>query len=284
MFLTSLLTIGIGQTEAFQQVAGPIVVNLKPGETKTVQWGLVSDKENDVTVVELKADGSGAEFLSFPKTLSIDPSQLIFVDIIVTIPKSAGNVELNPTISATEFDHSGGAILLNIQMKKTLSIIISSQNETKSNSKEDLVTKSPEETNSAIDDFSGSSEEKGGGCLIATATFGSELAPQIQQLRELRDSTILTTQSGTAFMTTFNQFYYSFAPTVADWERQNPLFKEAVKIVITPMISTLSILNYVDIDSESKMVGYGIGVISLNIGIYFIAPSIVILRLKQRKK
>jgi len=44
-------------------------------------------------------------------------------------------------------------------------------------------------------------EEEGGGCLIATATFGSEMAPQVQQLRELRDNTILSTESGTAFMT-----------------------------------------------------------------------------------
>jgi len=42
--------------------------------------------------------------------------------------------------------------------------------------------------------------EEGGGCLIATATFGSELSPQIQQLRELRDNTILSTESGIAFM------------------------------------------------------------------------------------
>ena len=275
ILLTSLLPIGIGQTEALQQVAGPIVVKLKPGETKTVQWGLVSDKENDVTVVELKADGNGAEFLSFPKTLSIDPGQLIFVDITVTIPKNASNVELNPTISATKFDQSGGAIRLNIQMKKTLSIIISSQSETKPDLKEDLVTKLPEETKM---------EPKSGGCLIATATFGSDLAPQVQLLRETRDNIVLRTQSGTAFMVAFNNFYYSFAPTVADWERQNPIFKEAVKIVITPMISTLSILNYVDIDSEAKMVGYGVGVISLNIGMYLIAPAIVILRLKQYKK
>ena len=50
-----------------------------------------------------------------------------------------------------------------------------------------------------------SNEESGGGCLIATATFGSELAPQVQQLRELRDNTIQKTNSGMAFMTTFNQ-------------------------------------------------------------------------------
>ncbi|MDC0330216.1 hypothetical protein OAN18_04955, partial [Nitrosopumilus sp.] len=54
----------------------------------------------------------------------------------------------------------------------------------------------------------------GGGCLIATATYGSELAPQIQQLRELRDNQLLNTESGSAFMTTFNEAYYSFSPII----------------------------------------------------------------------
>ena len=72
--------------------------------------------------------------------------------------------------------------------------------------------------------------EEGGGCLIATAAFGSEMAPQVQQLRELRDNTVLKTGSGMAFMTSFNQFYYSFSPAVADLEREHPLFKEAVKM------------------------------------------------------
>ena len=39
-----------------------------------------------------------------------------------------------------------------------------------------------------------------GGCLIATATYGSELAPQVQQLRELRDNKLLQTESGKSFM------------------------------------------------------------------------------------
>jgi len=122
-----------------------------------------------------------------------------------------------------------------------------------------------------------------GGCLIATATFGSELAPQVQQLRELRDNTLLKTSSGFTFMTGFNSFYYSFSPAVADWEKQNPAFREMVKVTITPLISTLSILNYVDINSEVEMLGYGIGIILLNIGMYFVAPVIVIMRLKSVK-
>ncbi|WP_246282005.1 CFI-box-CTERM domain-containing protein [Nitrosopumilus ureiphilus] len=119
-------------------------------------------------------------------------------------------------------------------------------------------------------------DDQGGGCLIATATFGSELASQVQQLRELRDNSLLRSESGTNFMESFNQFYYSFSPMIADYERENPLFKEAVKLVITPMISSLSILNYVDMDSEESVLGYGISLILLNIGMYFIAPVIII--------
>jgi len=112
----------------------------------------------------------------------------------------------------------------------------------------------------------------GGGCLIATATFGTELAPQVQQLRELRDNTLLQTNSGSLFMSGFNSFYYTFSPTIADWERQSPIFKEVVKIAITPLITSLSILNYVDVDSEAEVLGYGIGLILLNVGMYIVAP------------
>ncbi len=123
-----------------------------------------------------------------------------------------------------------------------------------------------------------------GGCLIATATFGSELAPQVQQLRELRDNTVLKTDSGMAFMTTFNQFYYSFSPTVADFERENPVFKEVMKVTLTPMLSSLSLLNHVDIDSEQEMLGYGISIVLLNVGMYVGIPLFGILKLYQTRK
>ena len=119
-----------------------------------------------------------------------------------------------------------------------------------------------------------SSTGGGGGCLIATATYGSELAPQVQQLRELRNHSFLETTSGKIFLDSFNTVYYSFSPSVADLERQNPIFKESIKLLITPMISTLSILNHVDIDSEETVVGYGIGIILLNVGMYFVAPAL----------
>ena len=127
-----------------------------------------------------------------------------------------------------------------------------------------------------------SQTKESGGCLIATATYGSELAPQVQQLRELRDNSLLQTESGTQFMGMFNDVYYSFSPIIADYERENPVFREMVKIAITPMISSLSLLNYVDMDSEVEVLGYGISLILLNIGMYLGIPAIVIVGIKKR--
>jgi len=126
------------------------------------------------------------------------------------------------------------------------------------------------------------SNENGGGCLIATAAFGSELSPQIQFLREIRDNTVLQTKLGTSFMTSFNQFYYSFSPTIADYERENPAFKEVVKLTLTPLLASLTLLQYADIDSESEMLGYGISIILLNIGMYFVAPAVLITKVRKK--
>ena len=110
------------------------------------------------------------------------------------------------------------------------------------------------------------------------------MAPQVQFLREIRDGKVMSTQSGTAFMTGFNQFYYSFSPAVADYERENPVFKEAVKVTLTPMLTSLTILAHVPIDTEYEMLGYGIGVILLNVGMYFAAPAILFTAIKNRLK
>ena len=122
--------------------------------------------------------------------------------------------------------------------------------------------------------------EKGGGCLIATAAYGSEMAPQVQLLREIRDNKVMSTGIGASFMTGFNQLYYSFSPTIADMERDNPAFKELVKIGITPMISSLSIMS--SADSEQEIIGYGLMIIMVNVGLYFVAPTVLVIKMKNK--
>jgi peptidyl-prolyl cis-trans isomerase B (cyclophilin B) len=122
--------------------------------------------------------------------------------------------------------------------------------------------------------------DEGGGCLIATATYGSEMATEVQQLRELRDNQLLNTESGTAFMGMFNDVYYSFSPTIADMERGNPIFKQAVKLAITPMISSLSLME--SANSESEVLGLGLSVIMLNLGMYIGLPAMIVIGIKKR--
>jgi peptidyl-prolyl cis-trans isomerase B (cyclophilin B) len=122
--------------------------------------------------------------------------------------------------------------------------------------------------------------EEGGGCLIATATYGSEMAIEVQQLRELRDNQLMNTESGSAFMSTFNNVYYSFSPAIADMERESPLFKEAVKIAITPMISSLSLME--NANSESEVLGLGLSVIALNLAMYLGVPSMIVIGIKKK--
>ncbi|HUT06646.1 MAG TPA: CFI-box-CTERM domain-containing protein [Nitrosopumilaceae archaeon] len=126
------------------------------------------------------------------------------------------------------------------------------------------------------------SPSEDGGCLIATATFDSELSTQVQQLRELRDHKLLQTKSGSEFMENFNSFYYSFSPQIADMERENPLLKETIKIGITPLLLSLSLLNNVEMNSEFEVVGYGFSIILLNLGMYFAAPTLIVARLGRR--
>ena len=116
----------------------------------------------------------------------------------------------------------------------------------------------------------------GGGCLIATAAYGSELAPQVQLLREIRDGTLLSTDSGTSFMAGFNQFYYSFSPAIADLERESVVFRDAVRVAIAPALYTLNIMALADQGSDGSVIAFGLLAIAAMAGIYVAGPVLAI--------
>jgi len=55
-----------------------------------------------------------------------------------------------------------------------------------------------------------------------------------------------------------------------------------VKLTLTPLLASLTLLQYADIDSESEMLGYGISVILLNIGMYFVAPTVLVMAVRKK--
>lgn len=124
------------------------------------------------------------------------------------------------------------------------------------------------------DPDAGSGSGGGGSCLIATAAHGTEMAPQVQMLREIRDGAVMGTASGASFMSAFNSVYYVFAPAVADLERESPAVREAVRIAIAPMLALLSIMSIAEGGSDAQVLALGSAVIALNLGLYVAAPVV----------
>lgn len=125
------------------------------------------------------------------------------------------------------------------------------------------------------------------GCLIATAAFGSELAPQVQALRHFRDGIALNTLAGSSFMTVFNGWYYSFSPQVADFERGQPWLKDAVRASVYPLLGILDLSAEVHdllaFNGEAAIVGAGLTASAL-IGLLYFAPLSAVLALQGRRR
>ena len=308
LLIFALLFLPIASADALQQVAGKLEVQINPGQSDMVQWGLISDDKNKDIDVKISSKGDGSEFLSFAKSYTIGSSGLIMVPVTVSIPADyPGNITLNPRLYATETGELGSATVINVQMLKIVTLNImpnddpdlwvnwekiniqemqledTLQDEKISSAQGGLLITTPKEMPTCgkgtefVDGMCQvtKSKESGGGCLIATAIYGTEMAPQIQMLREIRDNTVMGTASGGTFMDAFNKVYYSFSPTLADMQREYPLLKEITKVYLTPMMYILPMMGMAENGSDVQVVTLGVSVIILNVAIYIATPAII---------
>mgnify|MGYP002153774905 FL=1 len=122
---------------------------------------------------------------------------------------------------------------------------------------------------------------QGSGCLIATATYESELAFEVQFLRGFREERVMPTHAGRQFLYTFNMFYYSFSPNVARLIESDNGLRALCKVALHPLISILMFTAHLD-----SLFGFypEIGVIisgflaSVLIGIIYFSPIAVVLK------
>jgi hypothetical protein len=113
-------------------------------------------------------------------------------------------------------------------------------------------------------------------CVIATATYGSEVEPEVQFLRDFRDTKVLSTFSGSNFMTAFNAFYYSWSPPVANVIRGNEALRSLTRGFLTPLVGTLfvswQVYELFQFSSELAIIIAGFVAGSLIGGIYLGIP------------
>jgi len=113
------------------------------------------------------------------------------------------------------------------------------------------------------------------GCLIATATYGSELSPEVQFLREFRDNQILRTSAGSNFMFVFNVWYYSFSPSVANYIATHQTARTITKIVLYPLIGLLHVSSgsYSLLSAQPEIAALVAGLVASSlIGLAYVSP------------
>jgi streptogramin lyase len=111
-------------------------------------------------------------------------------------------------------------------------------------------------------------------CIIATATFGSELAPEVQFLRGFRDQQIMKTFAGSNFMTVFNAWYYSFSPAVAQYEYTHSTTRFMIKQALYPLMGILHLASstYASLGFEPEVAALVAGIIASSlIGVAYLA-------------
>jgi hypothetical protein len=72
----------------------------------------------------------------------------------------------------------------------------------------------------------------GGGCFIATATYGSPLHPYVEELRDFRDRYLMPSKIGRKIV----DFYYKYSPFVANFIAKHKLLKIVVRINLLPLV------------------------------------------------
>jgi hypothetical protein len=124
-------------------------------------------------------------------------------------------------------------------------------------------------------------------CIIATVTYGSEVAPEVQFLRNFRDHLVLSTRAGSAFMSAFNLWYYSFSPQVADFIVVHGIMRYPVRFVLYPLlrILELSSATYFKLSFAPELAITAVGILaSALIGLVYLTPiSLLMVRLLRRK-
>ena len=108
---------------------------------------------------------------------------------------------------------------------------------------------------------------------IAAAAHGTELAPQVHSLREVRGNTLLTTEPDRAFMAAFGSACCSLLPRVAALEREHPLLRHAVAALVAPMLYALQAVGMADPGSDTSVAAFGALAIALVADMYAASPA-----------
>jgi len=77
------------------------------------------------------------------------------------------------------------------------------------------------------------------GCIIATAAYGSEMAPEVAYMRHVRDVMIGSSEVGRLLVSGWNAFYYSWSPPIAQFIESHDAVKPIFRVLLLPLVGII---------------------------------------------
>ena len=125
------------------------------------------------------------------------------------------------------------------------------------------------------------------GCIIATATYGSAMAPEVSYMRHVRDNMIGSNELGKIFVTGWNAFYYSWSPTIASIISNSETLQTLTRILLVPLVVIINFTAFVFSGiafinlSLASAVAFCVGM-SLGLFVYLIMPAIFLFMISRK--
>jgi len=125
-------------------------------------------------------------------------------------------------------------------------------------------------------------------CVIVTAAYGSEMAPDVVYMRYVRDNLIGSSPIGRTLVAAFNAFYYSWSPSVANVIVGNELPRAVFRVVLLPLIGIVRVTallftamtNIAGSTDLASVVAFLVAA-AMTVAVYVAFPVLVALEIKQ---
>ncbi len=125
------------------------------------------------------------------------------------------------------------------------------------------------------------------GCVIATATYGSELAPEVAYMRHVRDGMIGSNKVGQQLVNGWNVFYYLWSPPLAQFVDTHDVVKPIFKVLLLPLVGTIHLTAFTYTATAPLNTGFSSVIAFLfasisAIAVYIVFPLLVLRALCRR--
>lgn len=103
----------------------------------------------------------------------------------------------------------------------------------------------------------------GKNCFVATAAFGSEMAPQVEMLRQFRGKYLLQNSFGKSFV----EFYYKHSPAFADWIAKSEFRRAAARVILAPVIWLADLTMWSGLGAWNGFFVFVLGIMGLGVAL-----------------